>query len=282
VVNLDLALVVVSDVDACFIDGSRYPALETVRVLDALREHGVPLVFCSSKTRAELEDLQAQLDLDEPFVAENGGVLCIPQDYFPFDIPGASTGGGRLTVAFARPRAEVVARLREASAAAGVGVRAFSDMTESETSADTGLPLDAARLAMAREYDEPFRITDSDADAPERLRRALAVTGLQLVAGGRYQHVVADADKGRATAMLRRLYRKACGPLTLVGLGDALNDVPLLRSVDIPFVPQRRAAPAIGGHPVRGQERRRACHAPGARPRPVGGSHPAAGTGRLA
>jgi predicted mannosyl-3-phosphoglycerate phosphatase (HAD superfamily) len=171
VVNLDLALVVVSDVDACVIDGSRYPAMETVRVLDALRAHGVPLVFCSSRPRAELEDLQAQLELDAPFVAENGGVLCVPQGYFPFDIPGATAGGGRLTVAFGRPRAEVAA-------------------------------------------------------------------------GGRCHYVVADADKGRATAMLRRLYRKACGPLTLVGLGHALDDVPLLRSVDVPFVVRSADEPA--------------------------------------
>ena len=45
------------------------------RRLDALRRAGVPLVLCSSKTRAEMEPLAAAIGATGPLVVENGGAI---------------------------------------------------------------------------------------------------------------------------------------------------------------------------------------------------------------
>lgn len=234
--NFDLALVIISDVDACLIDGHTYSARTAGEAVARLNRCGVPLVLCSSKTRAELEELRQQLGLECPFISENGAALHVPEGYFPFEIPGALRIGSGDVVVFGRVYAQVVAMLHDAAQAAGVRVEGFSDMSVEQVAAETGLSLHAASLAKRREYDEPFRVVEPDADASSRLSHALRDAGVRVMAGGRFDHATGEADKGRATAFLRRLYRKAFGPMTTVGFGDALNDVPLLRSVDVPII----------------------------------------------
>lgn len=233
--DLDLALVVVSDVDATLVDAN-YSAAVSAGTIRRLHDRGVPLVLCSSKTRTELESLRRAMGIDDPFIAENGAVLCVPDDYFPFDIPTAGQEGGYQSVKFGRPHSQVLSLLKRAAFEAGTSIVAMSEMTVEAISAETGLSAEAARLARQRECDEPFRVLDREPTARHRLLWQLKEAGLRVVEGGRYDHAVLGADKGLATAFLRRLYRKAFGALTLVGLGDAMNDVPFLRCVDLPII----------------------------------------------
>jgi mannosyl-3-phosphoglycerate phosphatase len=43
-------------------------------------------------------------------------------------------------------------------------------------------------------------------------------------------------DKGLAVQILRTLYERWRGPVTIAGFGDSLNDLPLLRAVDHPVL----------------------------------------------
>jgi mannosyl-3-phosphoglycerate phosphatase len=47
-----------------------------------------------------------------------------------------------------------------------------------------------------------------------------------------------ENDKGRAVTFLKGLYEKQYGPLRTIGIGDNLNDLPLLRVVDHPVLVQ--------------------------------------------
>jgi mannosyl-3-phosphoglycerate phosphatase len=234
--NRDLALVIVTDVDGCLVDHNTYSYEAAADALEVLRRKSVPLILCSSKTCAELEVLQHDLGLEQPFICENGGALHVPRDYFPFEIPGACRRDHHDVAVFGRPYADIVNTLREVAAAVGTRVVGFSEMSAEQVAADCGLPLPVARLAKLREYDEPFRVIDARPGGRERLHLALRQAGLTVATGGRYDHVSGDADKGIATDCLRGLYRRLFGDLLTVGLGDGLNDVPLLRAVDVPVV----------------------------------------------
>ena len=72
-------LLVVTDLDGTFLD-HRYNWDEAKPAVARLRELGLPLVLNSSKTVAEMEDLAMELGLQSPLVAENGGLLAIPND----------------------------------------------------------------------------------------------------------------------------------------------------------------------------------------------------------
>ena len=235
------AFVVFTDVDGCLVDHSTYSLGEASAALARLRARGVPLVLCSSKTRAEIERLQQELGTADPFVSENGGGVFVPAGHFPFPLPGSRPIAGYEAIELGRPYAEVVEALRLAARKAGVRVAGFSDMTVAEVAADSGLSLAAARLAKLREFDEPFRILEGDPPQRSRMFRALAAAGLQATEGGRYHHAGGPTDKGVAVGLLLRFYRWALGQVVSVGLGDGPNDASFLRRVDIPIVVSNRA-----------------------------------------
>lgn len=236
------ALVIVSDLDGTLLDAATYSASPAMRVIARLRGAGIPLVLCSSKTRAEIEVIQARLEIAHPFICENGGAVCFPHGYRADD-GSISHGDGVGRIELGRPYPEIVAALRQAAKAARVRVQGYADMTVADIAADAGLPHLDAQLAKLREYDEPFRVIDADVGARERLFRALSREGVRVVQGGRYYHATGDTDKGAATAVVGALYNRR-GPAQLVGLGDALNDLTLLLAVHVPIV-VRGAPPPV-------------------------------------
>jgi len=109
-------------------------------------------------------------------------------------------------------------------------------MTAQEVARETGLPVSEARLAKKREFDEPFRVLDSGAAALRSLLAALRRAGLRCIRGGRFHHLTGVADKGLAVKKLKSIYEREWGPVRSMGLGDGLNDAPLLRAVDFPVI----------------------------------------------
>ncbi len=231
-----MRLIIVTDLDGTLLDPVTYALGPAEDALRRVEHAGVPLVVCSSKTRAEIEALQGHLGIAHPFIAENGGVIVAPPGYFADRRPAPAGADGRFVLEFGRPYREVVAILREAAAAERVHVVGFSDMTVGDVAAECGLSALDAQLAKLRQYDEPFRLIGADPSARSRFLKALHHRGLRAVSGGRYDHATGDADKGQAVEALRALYRDREGPVVLAGLGDALNDMPMLRAVDRPFI----------------------------------------------
>ena len=94
---------------AFFIDSAAHRALARIE-----REH-LPLVFSSSKTRAELELIQQELGIHHPFICENGAAVFVPRGYFDFTVAPAIDVAGYEVVEFGKPYTEVVASLQHAA-----------------------------------------------------------------------------------------------------------------------------------------------------------------------
>ena len=102
----------------------------------------------------------------------------------------------------------------------------------------TGLNPESAILAKQREYDEPLEFDSPGQDITEFLTK-LGEAGLNWSRGGRLYHVMGGGGKGKAVAVLSGLYRKMCGEIETIGLGNGLNDLPLLQEVDMPILVQK-------------------------------------------
>ncbi len=235
-------LLVFTDVDGTLLDHDTYSFSAAREALALLAREGMPLILCSSKTRAELAALQRELEIAHPFISENGGALFVPDSYFPFDVPGSARVDGYQAIEFGVPYADVVRRLRAVADRLGIGVIGFNDLDDQDVADACDLPIEHARRARQREYDEPFLVHGPTRSADRRrLFQALEADGLRCTAGGRFDHASGPTDKARGLAVLRMLYRRAQRRrIVTVGLGDALNDVPLLREVDIPIVVRSR------------------------------------------
>ena len=222
-----------TDLDGTLLDHQTYSWSAAEEALREIERRRVPLVFVTSKTRAELEVLRRKLGHAHPFITENGGGIFIPHGYFNLHIEGAYRIGRYHCLALARPYAETVAALEEIASEVGTSVVSFHQMSAREIAQNTGLHLRQAELARQREFDEPFFFAGANGHTAEKFAEAARRRGMEVVRGGRFWHLVAGSDKGRAVRHLAKLYRAARhGRLRSVGLGDSPNDLALLAAVD--------------------------------------------------
>lgn len=228
--------VVLSDLDGTLLHPETYSFDEALPAIASLKDRRIPIVLVSSKTRAEIEPIREALDVEDPFVVENGGATYLPRGLF--EEPGGEldTSGRFDVVRWGIPYDEIVATLDEARETTGARLVGFHDVDAERVAWLTGLSLYEARRAKEREFDEPFWM-EGDEDA--RLREALEILKarrLTVTEGGRFHHVMGGCDKGRAVRELLRLYRRDGEGVVSAGLGDAENDLPFLREVDRPYL----------------------------------------------
>ncbi|HBY62547.1 MAG TPA: mannosyl-3-phosphoglycerate phosphatase, partial [Solibacterales bacterium] len=173
-------LVIFSDLDGTLLDRETYSYAAALPALELVRAAGVPLVLSTSKTRAEVEPLLADLGFRHPYLAENGALAVIPASYFH---PHRT----QRVVRFGCRYESNVAALRRASRTSGVAARGFAEMTAAEVAELTGLPPDAAERARRRDHDEPFVIPDGE--PAQRLLTAIEALGKRWTRGGRFFHL---------------------------------------------------------------------------------------------
>lgn len=231
-----------SDLDGTLLHPQTYSYEPAQPALDAVARTGAPLVFCTSKTRAEVEIWRRRLHNQDPFIVENGGAIYIPAGYFGAPVPGAASRGDYEVVEFGTPYVELVETLRSASRESGCEVLGFHDMDAAGISARTLLPARQAAMAKRREYDEPFEILRG---GTFDLLNAIESHGKRWTRGDRFYHITGANDKLTAVRCLRALYESAYGTVFTVGIGDGHNDIAFLSSVDLPVIVQSRFAVAL-------------------------------------
>jgi mannosyl-3-phosphoglycerate phosphatase len=228
-------LVVFTDLDCTLLDCRTYSFAAALPALDAMAERDVPLVVCSSKTRAEIELYRRRLGNRHPFISENGGGIFIPRGYFGFPIgcspPDIVKDDDYYYVVLGARYAD----LRRALAglrAEGFEVVGFGDMTAEEVAEATGLGAEEARLAKKRDFDEPFVFSGGRAETAALLE-AIRARGFRH-AEGRFFHIMGESDKGMAVEILTEFYKKKYGDVETAALGDSPNDAEMLDKVQYP------------------------------------------------
>jgi mannosyl-3-phosphoglycerate phosphatase len=232
-------LVFFTDLDGSLLDHDTYDWQPARPALDRLLTLGHAVIQCTSKARAEVEELRAAMGIQSPFIVENGGAVFVPAGYFGGTPTGKIRDGWEI-LEFGAHYPILVDALSQAAEMSGVSVRGFAAMTVEEIAARTGLPLDVARLSKQREYDEPFVVEAGEAAA---LCAAIEAMGFSWTRGGRFYHIIRGCDKGKAVAALADLYKTHRAVAKTVGLGDGLNDAGFLREVDSAWlIPSKRTA----------------------------------------
>ena len=227
-------ILIFTDLDGSLLDHEGYSYENALTALAIIRARSIPLVFATSKTRAEVVSLQEDMVIREPFIAENGGGIFFPRGYRGFRIPGAVERGPHTLIALGRSYAEI-RRFVEARKAR-FAIRGAGDLSLEELVGLTGLSQDQARLARQREFTEPF-LLDDDTELAALREEALAA-GLKITRGGRFHHLIGiEQDKGRAVRRVAEIFRDNMSEeLLTVGIGDRPDDFPMLSAVDIPVL----------------------------------------------
>ncbi len=222
--------IVFSDLDGTLLDKTDYSFEQARPALQALKERKIPLVLCSSKTRAEMEIVRDLIGNCDPFIVENGGAIYIPTGYFPFSIDFDRVAGDFFVIQLGTPYGRLVQILAGLKKESTATLRGFSDMTVEEISDRCGLTLDQADRAKRREFDEPFLLLKRGA-IPEWAK----TRGVSVIPGDRFFHL-SGSDKGRAVSRLIGLYQQSHPGASTIAIGNGPIDFPMLAAVDLPFL----------------------------------------------
>ena len=220
---------VVTDLDGTLLDHN-YDWSAAQPTLAWLRQLGITVIPCTSKTAEEVRRFRLDANLDGPYIVENGGAI----------------HGGIGDTAWEQGLGGDHAMLREQLAAlatrTGLTLQALEDLSSEAVTSLTGLQGDAVIVAQRRRWSVPF--LTPPAALQQQVAREAEAMGLSVVQGNRMSHLLqAGTCKGTALQTLKQ--RLGLTKVHVLALGDSPNDQPLLEVADHSVV-----VPGQGGpHP---------------------------------
>jgi len=232
-------LLVFSDLDGSLLDPISYAWEPAAPMLSELQQENVPLILCTSKTRAEVDALRRKMGHRDPYIAENGALLVLPWRFLgKANLRGPYTKDYVLRLGWSY--GEVLRTLAELARRAKVRVRGFHQMTAAEVSRSTGLTLAEARKAKQREASEPFRFVDASEAQIRTFRQMARGYGFKVAEGERFWHLMMGADKGQAMALVTYLAEIVEDVrVRTIAVGDSRIDLSMLQQADFPIVMPR-------------------------------------------
>lgn len=235
--NRNSRLLIFTDLDGTLLDHHTYSFEAAIPALNVLEGKDIPLIICTSKTRAEIEKVRLKLNNTDPFISENGGAVFIPKGYFSHPFSSAKEDPDYFIIELGTPYDEIRVVLNQMRERFPGKIKGFGDLSRQEVSALCSFSLRQASLAKRREYDEPFILKDETEF--EDIEEMASRSNLHITRGGRFYHLIGNNDKGKAVMLLRDIYGKKSKHFKTIALGDSQNDLPMLRVVDYPVLMQK-------------------------------------------
>ena len=229
-----LKTLVFSDLDGTLLDHFTYQSTAAVDTLAQLKNANIPVILNTSKTLAELEIIHQDLNLNTPFIIENGAAIYIPIGTFSIQPADTITVGDYWVKSFCLPRQHWLTLLSEQTDEFTECYKGFSSISASTLAQITGLTLEEADRAKQRQYGEPIQWL-GDEKTKNNFIEHLINLGANVVQGGRFIHVGGYCDKGQALIWLTEQYRDHYDNTSIftIALGDGENDIAMLEAADI-------------------------------------------------
>ncbi len=229
--------VIFTDLDGTLLDLKTYSFIQSIDAIEQLKSAGVPVIFCSSKTRYEQEFYRESLDIKDPFIVENGSAIFIPKGYFKTQHPFNSYLTDDYEVIPLGKSVDSIRRsLAEKREKYQLKFAYYSDLEPEEVSTITGLDMKSSRRAMTRDFSE----TILTGRLSEGCYAELDNEGLVSIPGSKFETVIdSRTDKGKAVEILLSIYENEFGKMRSYGIGDSKNDEAMLQAVDEAYLVQR-------------------------------------------
>ena len=228
--------IIFTDLDGTLLDHADYNTNNISELLQQLQNAHIPVVFNTSKTFCEVIELKNDLNIQQPFIVENGAAVFIPEDYFELKPIGCKKVGAYWCYAMAKPLSSLLNDLNTLKADYKAHYKLFSDLSSEQISELTGLNDAQARRAQTRDYSDPLYWYGND-ELLTAFVNDVEALGYDIKIGGRFIHIAKNTDKSAAQQWLVKQFthhfRK---PLTVIALGDSDNDKQMLEHANIAII----------------------------------------------
>lgn len=228
--------IIFTDLDGTLLDHTDYNTSNVSELLQQLQSAHIPVVFNTSKTFCEVVEIKNELNIQQPFIVENGAAVFIPQSYFELKPIGCKEVGGYWCYALASPLSSLLSDLDTLDAQYKAHYKLFSELSSEQISELTGLNNAQARRAQTRDYSDPLYWYGSD-ELLNTFVSDVTTLGYDIKIGGRFIHIAKNTDKSAAQQWLVKQFTQHFRkPLTVIALGDSDNDKQMLEHADIAII----------------------------------------------
>jgi len=226
--------IVFTDLDGTFLNHDDYSYKESLESLYKLIENDIPIIFTTSKTRTEVEELHNCLKINEPFIVENGAAIFVPKGYKNLQYPFLESFNEKYYYYKLGEDYRIILEFYN-NFKNEYSLKGFSSMNNEDIQNITSLDEQRAKLASKRDFTEPFIIKDET--KIEKLKKEALDYGLTITKGGRFYHLIGiNQDKGKAVTKAIGIFEQQFNrKLFSIALGDGENDLPMLEVVDLPI-----------------------------------------------
>ncbi len=232
-----LLLLIFTDLDGSLLDHYSYSFEPATALLKKLKARNFPVIPNTSKTRAELLVLRQNLGNSDPFIVENGAAVYMPEDIKFTDAAELPLSDGYRCKTFCLSRRNWLEKIGLLPPDLQSKFHGFSNMSIEELASATGLSVQNAELAMAREFNEPGTWKGTETEKRLFIKQLEKLEAV-ILAGGRFLHVGGKTDKSSAMNWLVQLYRQQFPEKQILSLalGDSGNDKDMLENSDLSVV----------------------------------------------
>jgi predicted mannosyl-3-phosphoglycerate phosphatase (HAD superfamily) len=177
--------------------------------LGRLEEVHFPCIWLSSMNRFQLDEPRRRLGHGDPFIAEGGCGVYLPEDYFHLKW-GKTIRLGRYTVIpIAKPQPAAKDALEELSSDLDISIVPLRSLSHRELNQNTGLRGSEAEQFRQRDFDELFFFAGASETEIAEFRAEAKKRGLTLQDLGTFWSLAVGADVGKCVRELGGLYDRS-------------------------------------------------------------------------
>jgi predicted mannosyl-3-phosphoglycerate phosphatase (HAD superfamily) len=177
--------------------------------LESLADSNIPSIWITSRTRSQLDTILRRFGHSEPFIAEGGSGVYLPEDYFHLK-PAHTVRMARFTcIPVATPQPAAAEALDQVAAETGVSIVPLRSLSPRELSQNTGLAQREAELLRLRDFDELFFFAGASDSDIQGFREAADQRRLLLRKRGAFWSLAVGANLATCVRELSKLYERA-------------------------------------------------------------------------
>lgn len=174
----------------------------------ALEHAGVPAVWVTSRSRAQMDAPIRRMGHRHPFIGEDGCGDYLPEGYFHLRVEKTARLGRFTCIPIAEQQPSARDALEALSEGTGVSVVPLRTLSPRELSQNLALPTREAELARQRDFDELFFLAGASGADVAAFETEVSLRKLHLRQRGVVWSLAVGASLGRCVRELAKLYER--------------------------------------------------------------------------